>query len=102
QLIAPSLLIRNLQNASVQTLDQIAYVKEWNIAFVQPGPQEIADPVIETIDAGESLGVRPVRVAAELYRLSLDIRHVAVAQPIPTRKVRVSVAPGGEAEIGLP
>lgn len=102
QLLAPSLLIHNLQRANVSTIDQIAYIKEWHVAFVLPGPQEIADPVIETIDAGETLEVRPVRVAQDLYRLSLDIRHVAVAQPIPTKKVRVSVAPGGEAEIGLP
>jgi hypothetical protein len=102
QLLAPQLVARNLQRATISTIAQIAYVKEWHVTFVQPGPQEIADPVIDTINAGEKLEVRTVRVDENLYRVALDVEHVAVAQPIATKKVRVSVAPGGEAEVGLP
>ena len=102
QLLAPRIVARNLQRAHISALDQIAYIKEWHVTFVQPGPQEIADPVIETINAGEILELRSVRIDTDLYRVSLDVEHVAVAQPIPTKKVRVSVAPGGEAEVGMP
>lgn len=102
QLLAPKLVARNLQRAQISALDQIAYVKEWHVTFVQPGPQEIADPLVETINAGERLELRSVRVDTNLYRVSLEVEHVAVAQPIPTKKVRVSVAPGGEAEVGMP
>jgi len=102
QLLAPKLVTYNLQRATISTLDEIAYVKEWHVTFVQPGPQEIADPLVETIKTGEILKLRPVRIDVNLYRLALEVEHVAVAQPIPTKKVRVSVAPGGEAEVGLP
>jgi hypothetical protein len=102
QLLAPRLIARNMQRATISSLEQISYIKEWHVTFVQPGPQEIADPFVDTINAGEKLEVRAVRVDVNLFRLALEVEHVAVAQPIPTKKVRVSVAPGGEAEVGLP
>lgn len=102
QLRAPSVVARNLQRASIQTKNPIAYVKDWSVRTVQPGSKEIAVPQIEEVADGEQLTLRALRVEQDLYRVHIDIEHSTVKQPIRTTKVALPAAPGGEVEVALP
>ncbi len=99
---APRLLCFNLQSTSISCADEVAYVKEYQVRFVEPGPQQIADPIIETIQAGTFLNARAFELRDGYYGLVIDAKVVDVKRPIATKKVRISVAGMEEVEVGVP
>lgn len=96
---APRLLVFNSARASLQVLNQFAYVQDYNVEIATAS--SIADPVIQVIQDGVVLDVRPV-VSADRRFITLDLRPtVAVlTQPIASFITTLNVAT--TVEIQLP
>jgi len=97
----PRLVCHNLQRATISSINEVAYVKEYEVRFVEPGPQQIADPIVDVIQEGVFIGARALELGSTTYGLALDTRIVELQRPIATRKIRVATV-GEEVEIGVP
>jgi hypothetical protein len=88
---APSVVVTAGETATVDVKSQQAYVRTYEV--VRAGDVVIADPLVDTLETGLSLEVRP-RLARD-GRITLEgrVRFAALAKPIPHRKV---VAEGTE------
>ena len=102
EILAPRVVCSNLQQASIETVNETAYIKDYDVRFVEPGPRQIADPVIDTIRDGIFLKARTFELADGLYGVCLDTTLVQLKRPIRTAKVRISVTDAEEVEIALP
>jgi hypothetical protein len=99
---APRLVLFPCQRAFVSVIDQLAYVRSWQVQKVEPGGQEIADPDVATIQAGVTVEARIAPLPGERFGVQIGIASCSVERPIPTRKVRLGGAGGHEVEIGEP
>jgi Flp pilus assembly secretin CpaC/tetratricopeptide (TPR) repeat protein len=88
---APRLLVFNSARASLQVLNQFAYVQDYNVEIATAA--SIADPVIQVIQDGVILDVRPV-VSADRRFITLDLRPTVatLTQPIATFVTTLNVA----------
>jgi hypothetical protein len=78
---APRLLVYNSARANLQVLNQFAYVQDYNVEIATASA--IADPIIQVIQDGVILDVRPV-VSADRRFIMLDLRPTVatLTQPI--------------------
>lgn len=102
EMASPSLLAGLAQRASMSILNQVSYVRDWQIQVVQPGDQEIADPVIDVVQEGHLLDLRAVQVGDELYGMELSSTVAQLQRPIPTRTLRIGPGADQEVEVGTP
>ena len=94
EITAPRITVYNTQRANVSVLNQVSYVQDYEVEIAQAS--NIANPVIQTIQDGIVLDVRPV-VSADRRFVQLELRPtVAVLQrPIPTFSTSLSAGPVG-------
>ncbi len=94
QITAPRITVYNTQRANVSVLNQVSYVQDFEVEIAQAS--NIANPVVQTIQDGIVLDVRPV-VSADRRFVQLELRPtVAVLQrPIQTLAVPLSAGPVG-------
>ena len=85
---APRLTIFNTQRANVSILQQIAYVKDYEVQVATNAT--IADPVIGTIQDGVVLDVRPI-ISADRKYITLELQPT-VAQLISRDPVQTQLA----------
>ncbi len=80
---APKVTAFNTQRVNVSLLNQISYVKDFDVEVAQL--QEIGDPVMGRIDEGVILDVRPI-VSADRRYITLELRPTVarVVRPIAT------------------
>ncbi len=92
QITAPRITVYNTQRANVSVLNQVSYVQDYEVEIAQAS--NIANPVIQTIQDGIILDVRPV-VSADRRFVQLELRPtVAVLQrPIPTLTTNLASGP---------
>ncbi len=94
QITAPRITVYNTQRANVSVLNQVSYVQDYEVEIAQAS--NIANPVIQTIQDGVVLDVRPV-VSADRRFVTLELRPtVAVLQrPIATFSTSLASGPIG-------
>jgi len=94
QITAPRITVYNTQRANVSVLNQVSYVQDFDVEIAQAS--NIANPIVQTIQDGIVLDVRPV-VSADRRFVQLELRPtVAVLQrPIQTLAVPLSAGPVG-------
>lgn len=102
RLVAPRVTALPGQDAELSTLSEVSYVKEYKLVIVEPGRQEIADPVVDVIQEGFVMKLRALQTGDALYGLRLDCSSSEIERPIPTRRFRLSPAHPAEVEIGMP
>ncbi|MDA1194365.1 MAG: hypothetical protein O2894_04205 [Planctomycetota bacterium] len=92
EITAPRITVYNTQRANVSMLNQVSYVQDYEVEIAQAS--NIANPVIQTIQDGIVLDVRPV-VSADRRFVQLELRPtVAVLQrPIPTFSTSLAAGP---------
>lgn len=101
-LSAPRVVCRNLRAVSLNTMQEVAYVKDYEIRFVEPGNSAIADPVVDVIREGLFLNARAFELPGGALGVSLETTKVDVKRPIRTTKRRIAAWDGRDVEIGLP
>jgi type II secretory pathway component GspD/PulD (secretin) len=99
QIEAPRLMIYNNTRASMHNLQNIAYIKDFEVEIAQAAA--VANPVIGTVHNGVALDVRPV-VDSELKFVTMELRPTVMTlqQPIPTFTTTLGV--GQPISIQLP
>jgi hypothetical protein len=99
---APKLLQFPCQRANIAVLNQLAYVKGWQVRLVEPGAREIADPEIAVVQEGVVVDARTTPLPGDRYGLQLELSRCELERPIPTRRIRISASTDEEVEIGEP
>lgn len=100
--VAPKLSFFPNQRSDLSVLDEVAYVKSYELRIIEPGSVEIADPIVEVIKEGQVVSLRAIQVADSLYGLEIESVISEIERPIPTKKMRLSPVHPTEVEIGMP
>lgn len=101
-LSSPRIATLNGQQGSISVLNQVAYIKDWKVTIVEPGPQEIADPTIDIVQDGFVFDMRATVLAENSYGLDLAFKVSKLERPMASRKMRISATNDKEVEIGVP
>lgn len=94
QITAPRLTVYNTQRANITVLNQISYVQDYEVEIAQLS--NIANPVIQTIQEGVKLDVRPI-VSSDRRFLTLELRPdvAELIRPIPEFTTNLASGPIG-------
>ncbi len=97
---APQILIYNTARANISVLNQVAYVKDFDVEIAMGS--SIADPIIGVVEDGVVLDVRPA-VSADRRFVVLDLRPTVaqLRRPIQTFTTSLGVS-GNSVTIHLP
>jgi hypothetical protein len=101
-LSAPRLMIFPRSRASMSVGEPVSYVADWRMEVVEPGPQYIGVPTIETVFDGILIETCAVPIDENVFGLEMKFTNSKVQRPIPTRKTRIGSGEGKEVEVALP
>jgi type II secretory pathway component GspD/PulD (secretin) len=96
---APNLLISNNGRASMSVINQVSYIKDFDVEIAQASA--IADPIVDVISDGVILDVRPV-VSADRRYITLELRPTVSQLERPIQFRDVSFAFGNSGRLQLP
>ena len=101
-LSAPHLAVSPREHATMSTLNQVAYVADYELRLVEPEQVEILDPIVDVIEEGTTLAFDAVPMPDGVYELDVEVTYAELERPIPTIKRRFSAGGAREVEVGLP
>lgn len=90
-LSSPKLSITQGTPAELAVMEQVAYVKSYEVVYVHPGPVAIADPVIDVIHEGLRNKFAGLQIEPGLYALDIEVERTEIERPIPTKQVQVAI-----------
>lgn len=96
---SPRLLVFNTARANLAVLNQVAYVKDFDVEIAQAA--SIADPIVDVIQDGVVLDVRPV-VSADRRFIMMELRPTVAVLQRPIREVATSLGSQNAVSIQLP
>ncbi|MGD2018701.1 MAG: hypothetical protein PVJ89_11330 [Planctomycetota bacterium] len=96
---APRLLVNNGARANISVLNQVAYVQDFDVQIAQAA--SIADPIINVIQDGVVLDVRPV-VSADRRFITLELRPTIATLKRPIRDQPTTLGTQNSVTIQLP
>ena len=97
--VAPRLLVNNGARANISVLTQVAYVQDFDVQIAQAA--SIADPIINVIQDGVVLDVRPV-VSADRRFITLELRPTIATLKRPIRDQPTTLGTQNSVTIQLP
>ncbi|MDF1799856.1 MAG: hypothetical protein P1V81_11820 [Planctomycetota bacterium] len=101
-LSAPRLAVSAREHATMTSTTQVAYVADYELQIVEPGHQEILDPVIDVVEEGTLLAFDAVPMPGGVVEFDVQVDYSELERPIRTAKTRIRAGAGGEVEISLP
>ncbi len=99
QIEAPRLLIYNNTRANMHVLNEISYIKDFEVEIAQAAG--VANPVIGTVYDGVSLDVRPV-VDSDLKFITMELRPTVMTLNRPIPNFTTTLGVGQPISIQLP
>jgi Flp pilus assembly secretin CpaC/tetratricopeptide (TPR) repeat protein len=99
QLTAPHLLVFNTERANLKVLNQVTYVKDFDVEIAQAS--SVADPIIDVVHDGVFLDVKPV-VSADRKFITMELRPTVANLKRPIPSFSTSLAVGSPVTIQLP
>jgi type II secretory pathway component GspD/PulD (secretin) len=97
---APRILVFNTARSNLAVMNQVAYVQDFDVEIAQAA--SIADPIINVVEDGVILDVRPV-VSADRRFVTLEVRPTVAELQRPIRTFVTSLgASGNTVTIQLP
>ncbi|MCC6406035.1 MAG: hypothetical protein IT453_02635 [Planctomycetes bacterium] len=96
---SPRLLVFNTARANLAVLNQVAYVKDFDVEIAQAA--SIADPIVDVIQDGVVLDVRPV-VSADRRFIMMELRPTVAVLRRPIQEVATSLGSQNAVSIQLP
>ncbi len=96
---APRLLVFNTARANIAVLNQVAYVKDFDVEIAQAA--SIADPIIDVVQDGVVLDVRPV-VSADRRSVLMELRPTVATLKRPIRQQTTTLGSQNSVAIELP
>jgi Flp pilus assembly secretin CpaC/tetratricopeptide (TPR) repeat protein len=89
---APRLLVFNTARSNLTVLNQVAYVQDYDVEIAQAA--SIADPIVNVVEDGVILDVRPV-VSADRRYITLELRPTVAELKRPIRTIVTSLGNSG-------
>lgn len=83
----PKVIVGPRQLATITVVEQIAYIKDYELLIVQPGDTEIADPVIGVVEDGVKFDLRAIPLGAGTYALDVNLMNSEVTMPMASFEV---------------
>lgn len=99
QVTAPRITVFNTERANVTVLNQVAYIKDFDAEIAQAAA--IVEPVVDVIQDGVVLDVRPI-VSADRRFITMDLRPTVAQLFRPIPQFTASVATGTPVTLELP
>ena len=96
---APGVLVSNTGRANLSVLNQVTYVKDFDVEIAQAA--SIADPIVDVIQDGVILDVRPV-VSADRRFITLELRPTIATLRRPIREEITTLGSQNAVTIQLP
>jgi type II secretory pathway component GspD/PulD (secretin) len=96
---APRLLVFNTARANIAVLNQVAYVQDFDVEIAQAA--SIADPIINVVQDGVVLDVRPV-VSADRRFILMELRPTVATLTRPIREQATTLGSQNSVTIQLP
>ena len=96
---APRLLVFNTARANLTVLNQLAYVQDFDVEIAQGA--SIADPIVNVVEDGVILDVRPV-VSADRRFITLEMRPTVAVLRRPIAEVTTTLGAASSVTIQLP
>jgi len=95
----PRILVSNTGRANLTVLNQVVYVKDFDVEIAQAA--SIADPIIDIVEDGVVLDVRPV-VSADRRFITIELRPTIAELTRPIREVSTTLGSQASVTIQLP
>lgn len=89
--LAPRVLAFPFWEARLAMIEEIPYVKDFEVKVLPELEAEIADPVIAVAEDGTHLSLRAIPTAGGGLILYASLEHTRVARPIPTHSLELVV-----------
>ena len=86
---APRIAALPFQQASLSLLDQVAYIKDYELKVLPGQSSEVVDPVVDVVEHGVQLEIRAAPLAGERMNVSAKLEFSHLEEPIPTHETRV-------------
>jgi type II secretory pathway component GspD/PulD (secretin) len=99
EVTAPHLLVFNTERASLKVLNQVTYVKDFDVEIAQAAA--VADPIIDVVNDGIFLDVKPV-VSADRKFITMELRPTVAVLRRPILQTSTSLGVGSPVTIQLP
>ncbi|HEV8111639.1 MAG TPA: hypothetical protein VGR31_02605 [Planctomycetota bacterium] len=96
---SPRITVYNTARGNLAVLNQVAYVQDFNVEIAQAA--SIADPIVNVVQDGVVLDVRPV-VSADRRFITLELRPTIAALKRPIREVVTTLGSQNSVTIQLP
>jgi type II secretory pathway component GspD/PulD (secretin) len=96
---SPRVLISNTGRANLTFLNQVAYVKDFDVEIAQAA--SIADPIVDIVEEGIILDVRPV-VSADRRFVTLELRPTIAQLTRPIEEAVTTLGSQNSVTIQLP
>ena len=96
---SPRIMVYNTARGNLAVLNQVAYVQDFNVEIAQAA--SIADPIVNVIQDGVVLDVRPV-VSADRRFITLELRPTIASLKRPINEVITTLGSQNSVTIQLP
>ena len=96
---SPRITVYNTARGNLAVLNQVAYVQDFNVEIAQGA--SIADPIVNVVQDGVVLDVRPV-VSADRRFITLELRPTIANLQRPIREVTTTLGSQNSVTIQLP
>lgn len=96
---SPRITVYNTARGNLAVLNQVAYVQDFNVEIAQGA--SIADPIVNVVQDGVILDVRPV-VSADRRFITLELRPTIATLKRPIREVTTTLGSQNSVTIQLP
>jgi type II secretory pathway component GspD/PulD (secretin)/tetratricopeptide (TPR) repeat protein len=96
---SPRITVYNTARGNLSVLNQVAYVQDFNVEIAQGA--SIADPIVNVVQDGVVLDVRPV-VSADRRFITLELRPTIATLRRPMREVVTTLGSQNSVTIQLP
>jgi len=96
---SPRIVVYNTARGNLAVLNQVAYVQDFNVEIAQAA--SIADPIVNVIQDGVVLDVRPV-VSADRRFITLELRPTIAALKRPINEIITTLGSQNSVTIQLP
>lgn len=98
----PSITTMAREPASLSVSSQVSYIADYQLVLVEPGHQEILDPIIEVAEEGTWIEFMAVPVPGGTVDFEIDVTVSELERPIATEMVRFGAGSDRLVELSRP
>lgn len=82
QVYLPRVIAMPRQSSSFRSVDEIKYIKDYELVVVQPGNKQVTVPIIGSLNEGMSMDLHATPLGTNTHALAFTVEHAAILRPI--------------------